>query len=1135
MSTRRPNSRLSSALQVVVFLLFGLSFSWANAARTADDAADALPSNLNRGLRQLIVWHRAQPRVLSRAERRTRLAHDLPARASRVQVNAAANVAVVRVLLDGQVPLPEVQSNLRTLGLEILAVSNPGQTGAILSARLPLDQAERAAVLPGVRSVALAHRPWRHVGKVTTGGVYSLGLSGLGASTNGTGITVGVLSDSYDLATQDAHGDPLKVRAANDVASGDLPGPGNPLGHTQPVYVLAEGDPEYTEYYQDEGRAMLQIVHDLAPGASLAFATTGLTPETFAQNVRALRTNPDAHCDVIVDDITFPDEPMFSDGPAAQAVYDVTHDATIPGHKVLYYAAAGNNGDYGYAADFNPVRDLEARADDFKGNLKLDQVPGNLTYAGFHNFDTRPGKVSIAQRVTIKDHEAEIDFQWDDPFGVYGVTASDYNLLVFDADGNYLKSLSGIDRNPELGNALELVDLPAGDGGATAVYQLAITRTSALPGKLAKRLRYVVNTYGDFTAKFTGHNAPTIFGHAVAVGADAVAAYDTYYTALERYTSLGPATILFDRDGNRQPPEIRQQPTLAAVDGVNTTFFGADTDRDEFPNFYGTSAAAPHAAGCAALLLQAAGGPGSLSNQQARTLLQGSAAKHDTDPNARILTAATKVADPVTVTLSEVRDDVDPAGAKKFFRLSFTGPDTERLRKIVITLLPSTMTFDDMPGSGKPFAVGAVSGHLRKSDVTASLGSNHATGTTAAQERNQLTVNFAPDAFGPDSSVSFGVGINKLRDFRGLDPLQWAMIGTNFTARLTGPSGKSKVASSLTDADTNTADYSPFVGSGLIDFSKTLGALQENGPPTTPDSRVALTPGNVLLTTNDGRLVETTPKGTVIQSFALPTGAKVSTALANGKVATLCSTMGGPLLSILDPLTGQTTTATYPGWQPPLDAYGFNQLVSLGNYVFVVDATVPQAAGGTASMLLRYDTVNGVWQSFGSANIADPLAAYGSLIAGLDGLLYANVGRNLFFTLPLEVYDPETLQLLRTAPSLVSDLIHFSPGRSPAAAIDATGNTYKLTEFSLYNTALTVTKTGLDGARVAALDPALLGRQDVYPSTNLQVTAEGKIFVPVRDGFVIVSSTLDKVTPYTVFTGRYVSPQISSTLALIRP
>ena len=83
----------------------------------------------------------------------------------------------------------------------------------------------------------------------------------------------------------------------------------------------------------DEGRAMAQIVHDLAPGARLAFATASSGELDFADNIRDLAT---ANSDVIVDDVTYFDEPFFQDGPIAVAVNDVVADG------VTYVSHAAN-------------------------------------------------------------------------------------------------------------------------------------------------------------------------------------------------------------------------------------------------------------------------------------------------------------------------------------------------------------------------------------------------------------------------------------------------------------------------------------------------------------------------------------------------------------------------------------------------------------------------------------------------------------------------------------------------------------------------------------------------------------------------------------------------------------------------
>ncbi len=101
---------------------------------------------------------------------------------------------------------------------------------------------------------------------------------------NGSGIRIGVLSDgASSLAASQALGDlPPDVTV--------LPG------------QIGGGD---------EGTAMMEIVHDLAPGAKLYFATAFNGIASFAQNIRDLRA---AGCDIIIDDVFYFDENPFVDG-----------------------------------------------------------------------------------------------------------------------------------------------------------------------------------------------------------------------------------------------------------------------------------------------------------------------------------------------------------------------------------------------------------------------------------------------------------------------------------------------------------------------------------------------------------------------------------------------------------------------------------------------------------------------------------------------------------------------------------------------------------------------------------------------------------------------------------------------------
>jgi hypothetical protein len=147
--------------------------------------------------------------------------------------------------------------------------------------------------------------------------------------------------------------------------------------------------------------------------------------------------------------------------------------------------------------------------------------------------------------------------------------------------------------------------------GATADFNIMIVKYS---GPNPGLIKYVLFNF-DGTIQEFATNSGTLFGHANAVGAEAVGAAAYFDTpafgvsppVLEDYSSSGTTPILFDQAGNRlATPELRAKPEIVAPDGVDTTFFGSFyPDGNGFRNFFGTSAAAPHAAAVAALMFQA--------------------------------------------------------------------------------------------------------------------------------------------------------------------------------------------------------------------------------------------------------------------------------------------------------------------------------------------------------------------------------------------------------------------------------------------------------------------------------------------------------------------------------------------------
>lgn len=462
-------------------------------------------------------------------------------------------------------------ASLLRADLERLGMEGPSLFGRMVSGLFPVARLEDLSGLPSLR-FAYPSLSYTNAGSVSSQGDAAVRANVARAvhGVDGSGVTIGIISDSYDC----------RGGAAAGVASGNLP-----VG----IEVFEESDcTQGIEGRRDEGRAMMEILHDVAPGAKFLFHTRYGGQANFARGILDLVS---AGADIIVDDINYLAEPMFQDGIIAQAI----DQATAAG--VAYFSAAYNYGRNSYEAPFQASGTL---LDYGRGACQL------------HDFDPAPSTIDTFQAITLrKGEETRFSFQWDEPFfSVSGPpgAAHDLDLLLLDAAGTTVVA-QGSTANSGADPVEMLAYAPPDNPAVATEYNLAIGKCAG-PDPGPGLMKYVVGytTINEFNTK-----SPTVYGHANAATAESVGAarYDktpefgTSVPQIEVFSSSGGTPILFDRQGTRVAPIYRNHPTIVAPDRVDNTFYGTDTDHNGLPNFTGTSAAAAHAAGIAALLLDA--------------------------------------------------------------------------------------------------------------------------------------------------------------------------------------------------------------------------------------------------------------------------------------------------------------------------------------------------------------------------------------------------------------------------------------------------------------------------------------------------------------------------------------------------
>lgn len=337
---------------------------------------------------------------------------------------------------------------------------------------------------------------------------------------SGSGIKIGVISDGVD-------------HIQDSINKGALP---------SNVKIVSN------EYGGDEGTAMLEILHAVAPDSQLYFNDCGTNKIAFNQAVDNL---VEEGCNIIVDDITWITDPFFEDGIIGKHIKDVVDKTGI-----CYVTSAGNFAENHY-----------------RGKFYND---------GYNSHDFSLGESSSkSMYVSIEPGESvKIVLQWDDEFGN---SKNDYDLFVRDENGSIVAS-SGNNQEGKGSDPLEYI-FYTNDTDKVIEGQIDIVNY----GGKAEDKNLEMYIYGN-NKKINVVESDSIFGHAALSEVITVGAINVNNSnKVESFSSQGPISYLNGVERNK--------PDICGASGVSVTGSG-----NFHSTFHGTSASAPHIAGIAALL-----------------------------------------------------------------------------------------------------------------------------------------------------------------------------------------------------------------------------------------------------------------------------------------------------------------------------------------------------------------------------------------------------------------------------------------------------------------------------------------------------------------------------------------------------
>ncbi len=753
----------------------------------------------------------------------------------------------------------------------------------MITARVPFDQVAVAAALPWVVAVTPVEVSPPDVGIFQSEGVVLHGADvAQAAGVSGAGVTVGAISDGVsNLATSQGLGELPAVTIPGGCGAGG----------------------------GDEGTAMLEIIHDMAPGAALQFCATG---GGVGAHVNALLSLAAAGANIIAEDIPFDSEPAFQKGLAA------TTAETLAASGVSVHSSAGNLGNRHAArvAAVGTAAGPDGAAGPFAGCPYNPQNVVAIAPAGDTTFD-----VNFPTAGTLT-----VTLQWSEPRAIFPTAGAGgfTNLDLFVMDGaltQCLGSSTGVQGNGA-GDTIEQVSVGVAAGQTVKIVVNVRATDGAVAAPLID-LRWRGGNAVDATTRAGSLNPDSNYTDDATSAGAANASVSTDPTAvpIEGFSGGGPVQLVTTtecRNGTYPCPGPAPNdpvagaagrtvgaPTWTAADGVSVSGVG-NFGSGSCPGvnqgdclFFGTSAAAPHAAAVAALVREAMGTPtpAQLNARLAATATDRGTPGFDNVWGFGVLNAALAAlgesAD-LRVIKTCKPDDLAPAGTSATCTILVDNLGPSSAQNVVLTdtnVSSGTFSFGTITTSAGTCSIsGAV--------VTCNLGTlaagQRATVTVPVTSTGQVDVNdiatvtsSTPD---PDTSnnsatgsVRFGASADlSITKISAPNPV---VAGTSLTYTITVANGGPSTATNVVVKDTLPAQVSD------VSFSPSQGSCI-GGIPGNPASPLTCNLGSLASGANVSIVVVTkvdpaTPDGTILVNNAVVSSATADSNNGNDNATAL--------------------------------------------------------------------------------------------------------------------------------------------------------------------------------------------------------------------------------------------------------